>query len=465
MAKAVETGMPKAKMRKLLMRSKAKPVKCAVGIGEDVTCGLLLMKVNGAPRKLMKDLEEEFPKAKNLRFGTAFVLEDEPKLVNLQINRHAPGIARKLIKTLKGTGFNKVRIVTDEGEVDEFEEKDDTPQVADEPDDGLDAAEEGEDEADDGAETAGAGATAPAAAPATPVDDPALGRDERVAALGKVLAGLAASIPGKTGGDEARKAALLKLAKDANIRLQTNNFKSAGELIGQLKAELDAIAPPPPDAPPPPPPGASAADREKQARSLASALAELAPTIPGRTGTDEVRKAALLKLAREANANIKAGNLGAATDMVAQLRAGLADGAAVAPAKVDPAKLDQIRVHWDGMRQQVAADVASLRDALEAAYGAQDVGREVMSRFDGKASPVIARFDARLDAALSAVVKAADPADQSARVKEAKDVVKDYLSFAMTDPFITDMDGNPFVKLAIREKATAALAAVAKQLV
>jgi hypothetical protein len=109
--------------------------------------------------------------------------------------------------------------------------------------------------------------------------------------------------------------------------------------------------------------------------------------------------------------------------------------------------------------------VATLRSALEKAYGDQPVFADISRSFAARTGPMLARFDSRLDAALAAVVAAEGGAEQPARVTDAKAVLKDYLNFAMTDPLITDLDDNPFVTLGVRQRTTTALAAVAKQLV
>ena len=112
MAVAVNTGMTKSEMRKLLMRSKEEPVACAVGIGDDAALGLMVLHRTKRGKMMEAVLKEAVPQAKIMRFGTAKVdADDDPKLVLLSLNRGLGGIARKLVKTLKGTGFTKVRIV------------------------------------------------------------------------------------------------------------------------------------------------------------------------------------------------------------------------------------------------------------------------------------------------------------------------------------------------------------------
>ena len=126
MAPNLNTGMPKNDMKRLLVRSKTEPVSCAIGLGESNHLGLLMMHRTKNGKACEKMLKDEFPEAKNTRFGTAYVdVDDNPKLVKITVNRAVTGMAKRLIMTLKGTGFTKVRIVMEDGtEVESHEEAD-----------------------------------------------------------------------------------------------------------------------------------------------------------------------------------------------------------------------------------------------------------------------------------------------------------------------------------------------------
>ena len=223
MAASVETGMSKAEMKKILTFAKEAPVHCAVGQGENAALGLLVMHKTKNERALEKSLKDDFPAAKNTRFGTAFIDVDEnPKLVKFTLNRAVSGIARKLIKTLKGTGYTKVIIVTEDGSV-------------------VEDYEEADEEAAAGDVTASpAPATAAAPPPPPPPPDappPPAAKAETpdAASLMKMLASLAPGIPKAVGDDMARKAVLMKLATDANVNIKTGNLTYAANFIAQLK--------------------------------------------------------------------------------------------------------------------------------------------------------------------------------------------------------------------------------------
>jgi len=114
----VDRGMDVGEMKRLLTKSKTEPVNVAVG--QDGKNAVMMLHKMKQPKAVSKDLEGKFKDLKNARWGTAFVdTEDDPKLVILTLNRAASGLGAKLKKTLKGTGFSKVRIQLEDGTVAE----------------------------------------------------------------------------------------------------------------------------------------------------------------------------------------------------------------------------------------------------------------------------------------------------------------------------------------------------------
>ena len=114
----IDRGMEVADMKRLLVKSKVEPVNVAVGL-DGKNAVMMLHKIK-QPKAVSKDLEGKFKGLKNPRWGTAFVdTEADAKLVILTLNRSASGMGAKLKKTLKGTGFSKVRIQLEDGTVDE----------------------------------------------------------------------------------------------------------------------------------------------------------------------------------------------------------------------------------------------------------------------------------------------------------------------------------------------------------
>ncbi|MBV9749929.1 MAG: hypothetical protein JO157_14055 [Acetobacteraceae bacterium] len=135
----LSTGMSRDEMRTLLRRSKQEPVNCAIGLGDDPSVALFLLDRIKEPKAVATELEKRIPAAKSTRWGTALVDDNDPKLVKIIVStasKPPSGIARKLVKTLKGTGFTRIEIVPrlDNGElgqaIETYAEEDDGQQAA-----------------------------------------------------------------------------------------------------------------------------------------------------------------------------------------------------------------------------------------------------------------------------------------------------------------------------------------------
>ena len=106
--------MERDALKRLLVKSKEQPVQCAMAMSSDPQLALLMVDKIRKPKALEHDLVKENPDARSPRFGMAVVdTERDAKLVQFHINKAAPGIARRLLKTLKGTGFVRVEIITE----------------------------------------------------------------------------------------------------------------------------------------------------------------------------------------------------------------------------------------------------------------------------------------------------------------------------------------------------------------
>jgi hypothetical protein len=324
MATEIQTGMDRAEMKRLLLKSKQEPVNCAIGIGNDKSVALLMLSHSRSSKSLQGDLQKDFPTAFNTRFGTAVVdTDDDPTLVKFMINKAVGSMARRLVKTLKGTGFRKVQLLLEDGSPVET------------------ATEE------EGAEQPGIGADSATGAPspqAAPMPD--------AAALAAALTELVRRFAEVT--DPARKEALAKQAREANVNIKLGNLIYAAAGIEQLRRELQAAGAgsgseqPSQSAPPPPPPPPSV-EAKPDLAALTQALGALIPRIA--EVADPARKEALAKLAREANVNIKTGNLTYAAAGIEQLRSALdAAAAEAAQRKVDA---DAARLAWEALFREV----------------------------------------------------------------------------------------------------------------
>ena len=218
MAAPTNTGMDRADLKRLLLKSKQEPVNCAIAQPKEPGPGLLLLHRTKQPRALCQDLEKQFPDAKNPRWGTAHVdLDDDPKLVKFIINKPVSGMAWRLVKTLKGIGFTKVVILLE----------DSTPVEADAEDDDAPADSS---PADPGLANSGLAA---AAAPPPPPD---------ATGLAAALRALAQRIGAAAGEDAARRADLLRLAQAAQASLKAGDLAAAAAGIDALRAAIDEAA-------------------------------------------------------------------------------------------------------------------------------------------------------------------------------------------------------------------------------
>ena len=235
MAKAPETGMDVAEMKKLLIVSKREPVNCAIGIGKQGQALLLLHKTKSG-MAVLADLKKDFPDIKNPGHGSALVDTDaDAKLVVLTLNKAAGGIGRKLKKTLKGTGFSKVTIKNEDGSVAEA----------------VGEEEEEESEAD-GQEAA---ATPPTEQTTTTAPEPA-----DLGALKAELGTLIPKLVAASGGDPAKMDTLKQAAGAANAAIKNNDAAAAADAMAKLKDMMasdtssSSIPVAPPTAPPVTPP-------------------------------------------------------------------------------------------------------------------------------------------------------------------------------------------------------------------
>jgi hypothetical protein len=265
MAAEPDFGMDRADMKKLLVRSKKEPVHCGLGLTK---AGVVLMmdKIK-QPKALVKELEKKFADMKSPHWGTAFVdVDEDPKLVILSLNKAAPGMARRMKKTLKGTGFSKVEIRLEDGSV-------------------ADKVGEEDEEDEEGAPAApGAAAAKPAepqAAPASPAAEAPAAPQEQAKPAGPSIEQLTDDLKQlvkqmiemmKT--DPSRAGALKQLAAQGQACIKSGDVQGTQDAIKQLKEELSApkaqngaapAASPPPASGTPAPPNMAALDKARQA--------------------------------------------------------------------------------------------------------------------------------------------------------------------------------------------------------
>lgn len=117
-------GLDKAGLKRMLKLARRAPVRMAFALGADGKA-LVQMDKRAQPRALERALKEGAEGSKGHRFGMATVGSEDPKLVKFIVNKASSGMARKLVLALKGTGFSKVQIVTEDGAAIEAHEEED----------------------------------------------------------------------------------------------------------------------------------------------------------------------------------------------------------------------------------------------------------------------------------------------------------------------------------------------------
>jgi hypothetical protein len=516
--------MEVADIRRLLNESKSsgKPIGCAVGMSKDMKTALLLLHKTHEGAELGRNLKKEVPDVVNMRFGTARIDDENQKMVRLVLNRPVSGVAKKLVKTLKGTGYTKVKLGLEDGT--EFEGADDEDEVQ--------AAKPAQAPPVSEAPAAPAASAAPPPPPLPEKED----APPDAEALKKELATLAAQIPAASGGDPAKTAALVKLAREGQVNIATNNLKYAATSIEQLRRAIatagtggekpaTAAAPPPP---PPPPPAAEAAKPDGEA--LRKQLEALAKRIPEAAAGDAKRSAELVKIAREAQVNIATGNLTYAAASIEQLRNAIEGKVAAPPpdtqktfnflqrlkllipkaangdtaleaqwmtmadaaeaqlsggdAVAGAAGVEALRIamlpavtrmqdeakatgaytssgkKWLEMRQTVEDEMERLRLSIAGAYQDDPALPAIEKAFRARTAPVLRALDASLATKLEAAAKAAKAEERQKLVDEAHGIIEGYKTYA-ADPLLADLDNNPFVPLSLQASLTATLSELA----
>jgi hypothetical protein len=126
-AGAMDPGQLKAKLRVATSR----PVNCAIGMPGTPGPALLLVNDKKPPKTLEKELKEQFADNKGIRWGTVAI--DEKGTAVFTINRQMSGLARGLVKAVKGTVAKKVVLQLEDGSPLESAGEEESEAVADGP--------------------------------------------------------------------------------------------------------------------------------------------------------------------------------------------------------------------------------------------------------------------------------------------------------------------------------------------
>lgn len=398
-------GMDLADLKRHLRFALEEPIQVALALGADGKA-VLQMHRRKPGRALEKQLKESAPDSKNHRWGTAVVDQENPKLVRFIVNKAGGGLARKLVVALKGTGFNKVELVLEDGSAVDGAQDDETPEE--------DTSEEGGTSAD----PAEASPDADPAADAQPGDrsDPPLAADAGDAAgdqpadpaaddspqpdakaLAARLSGLVKQMMAAIASDPSRKAALVELATDAQASLKRGD-------LTQASAGMDVL---------------------EQAFAT-SGGAEAGPD----TGQEPQADAETTGLSPAAKQ---------AVPVIAKAR-----GA------------------WMATRKRVEADVGNLHETFASALKGHEMEGDLVKAFRDRVDTVLDTLDEALAHTLDAVNQAQNDAERAKLVDEAHATVRCYNDHIARDPTIALLDSNPFVQMSVQKTMSATLAALSK---
>jgi hypothetical protein len=449
-----DDGIDKAELKKLLARSKKEPVNCAVAISKAQQALIMLHKVK-QPRALVKELEKAHGELKNPRWGSAFVdVDDNPKLVILTLNKSSPGLARKMKTTLKGTGFSRVRVMLEDGSVDEAVEEDD------------------EEQSEDGYKTA--------AATSDDADDPNLDTDGPVADPPGVDPSNAAPVSAEPSTVE---------PSSANSSNDDPSMADPSKADGQQPATMDATAP-------------KAEQSPVDAAALTGRLTGLVKQMMGVIAKDPTQKAALIELATDAQACLKRGDVDQASATIDVLEqamgsagataspgampasppptpaAGPANGTAdngaadngVADNVVRPIDTPAGKQHvkarqaWLATRTKMTKDLDQLSQAFGSAFQGHGKAGDLQAAFQKRLDSVLGSLDEELAHKLDEVRQAEDAVTHARIAEEAKRIIVRYQSVVTSDPTIAAIDQNPFVPMSLGKTLNTTLSTLAKVL-
>ena len=420
MGSAVDSvGSDKAELKKWLKRAADGPIHMAFAQGGDGRAVVKLDKLK-QPRALDKALKEGLDGAKNHRYGTVEIDPDEPKVVRFIVNKAVGGFARKLAIALKGTGFKKVMILTDDGEA-------------------VEEAEGEEDEEEDDAPAARASRDDEDTAERQTTPDPDEPSPARTGDMG-------------SGGDMGRSG-----DADAPRHLDADTPSDPG---GDAPLAANGA------------PDAGAPDAGALTQQLTALVKQMLAVIKA----DPSQKAALAELATDAQVSLKRGDLEQAAGGIEILRQAIgapAEAAAPSTGTAAPARPSdtpagrthaKAKVAWLATRTKMTGDLDQLSGKFGDAFKDHGRAADLQKAFTDRINSVLGDLDEALAAKLDEVNQAEDAAAHAKIVQEARQIMTRYQSVVAGNPTIKALDNNPFVPLNLEKTLTATLGTLAKAL-
>ncbi|HYZ63275.1 MAG TPA: hypothetical protein VE650_12545 [Acetobacteraceae bacterium] len=120
-AGSADIGLDKMEIRHMLRIAGGEKLRAAVALTREGKA-IILLDRHKQPRALEREIKDQVPDSRLHRFGTFTADPDDKKLARFTLNRASPGMARKLMLALKGSGLRRVEIALEGEEVSEAAE-------------------------------------------------------------------------------------------------------------------------------------------------------------------------------------------------------------------------------------------------------------------------------------------------------------------------------------------------------
>ncbi|MGE0387172.1 MAG: hypothetical protein AB7Q97_20810 [Gammaproteobacteria bacterium] len=235
------------------------------------------------------------------------------------------------------------------------------------------------------------------------------------------------------------------------IMLEGNEVEDLPDVDEPEEGEIP-VAPPLPD--------------DNAAAAFAARLKALKPGLDAAIAGKGPRAEELKLKASELGALGRAKRFAEALALLDEIEGMLPEGGATAgpkAPKVAPKVLfTQSRLAWIATRKKVADDLQKLEKSIVEMYEGHGVADEV-KRAVRKLDTILENFDEslvdKLDEALNA-----DAAEHDRLHGEARTIIGRYLKFLETDALVKELDGNPFVPVAVNATLTKTLSTLAEKI-
>ncbi len=465
---AEPAGSEKGEIKRLLRLSQGgDPIFMALALDAN---GKAIIRVDRRrqPRALEKELKEADPDSRNHRFGTMSADPTKPKTIQFKVNKAASGMARKLVVALKGTGYNKVEISSDDGGPPEIHTEPDADDVPDDKTPGQPAAKP----VANAPVGASAGTQAGAAAGAPPAAKPAIDTGKLVAELTPLVRRVLEIA--KT--NPAQKAPLQKLATAAQTSLRGAMLSLKPDELKHAQSDIEALhdAVEKAEREPPPANDSMGFDPNIIGSMLAAMARKAAPAMKADPEHAKPFKTHLVA----AHAALKAGDFGKAqenADLAEQLfgmmggkqapngASGLAAGNAGKPPHAD--LFNKAAQEWEQVMSTVKSEADMVIARVTKAFAEHGHRNHIVTEFQKGVSAAVALGGPAVSLEKHLFLMAKSHADDLVKhVKTARAIVKQHIDHITANPLLAELEHNPLVPVKLQQHLVTGLKSVTQLL-